>query len=70
MLLGIDNKKVNRAIYASDQVTLLKEDKMTLIDFAEWYGRAVKRNAHITQNGVNSIIVITENRYFVIYIKD
>lgn len=36
-----------------------------LIEFAEWLMRAKERGARIIPNGMKSVIVITENRYFV-----
>ena len=36
-----------------------------LIEFAEWFQKAKERGAKIIPNGMKSVIVITENRYFV-----
>lgn len=70
MLIGIDNKKIWRVSYTPDGVTELNRTKMTLIDFAEWYERVKERATAISYNGVNSIIVFTEKRYFVVYIEE
>lgn len=68
-MIGIENKKITRVSYAADQVTKLNETKMTLLEMVEWFERIKERGAHITPNGVDGAIVITEKRYFVIYIK-
>ena len=40
-----------------------------LIEFCEWYNRAKERGAKIIPNGMTSMIVITENRYFVVHVQ-
>lgn len=40
-----------------------------LIEFCEWYNRAKERGAKIIANGMTSMIVITENRYFTVVIQ-
>lgn len=37
-----------------------------LVEFCEWYNRAKERGAQIIPNGMTGMIVITENRYFVV----
>lgn len=40
-----------------------------LIEFCEWYHRAKERGAKIIANGMTSMIVITENRYFTVVVQ-
>ena len=40
-----------------------------LIEFCEWYNRAKERGAKIIANGMTSMIVITENRYFTVVVQ-
>lgn len=40
-----------------------------LIEFCEWYGRAKERGAKFIANGMTSMIVITENRYFTVVVQ-
>ena len=69
-MTGIDNKKITIVCYLADQITVTNILKKSLLEFVEWYERMKERNAHITPNGVNGAIVITDKRYFVINIED
>jgi len=40
-----------------------------LVEFCEWYNRAKERGAQIKPNGMTGMIVITENRYFVVEVQ-
>lgn len=42
---------------------------MNLLEFYEWLGRAKQRNAVIMPNGMTGMIVITNNRYFVVEVQ-
>lgn len=40
-----------------------------LIEFCEWYNRMKERAIRIIPNGMTSMIVITNNRYFVVVVN-
>lgn len=63
-MVGIDNAVkifVRKEEYGEVESVMSK----SLLEFTEWLGRAKDRGAKIIQNGMRSVIVITENRYFV-----
>ena len=63
-MVGIDNSVkifVRKEEYGEVESVMSK----SLLEFTEWHGRAKDRGAKIIQNGMRSVIVITENRYFV-----
>lgn len=68
-MLGINNAKAKIIVYGADQVTKIREMKKTLLELVEWFNRFEKRGAHITPNGVNGAIVMTDKRYFVVTIE-
>lgn len=64
-MIGIDDSVkiyVRKEEYGEVESVMSK----SLLEFAEWSQRAKKRNAKIIPNGMKSVIVITENRYFVV----
>lgn len=63
-MTGIDNG-VKIHVRKSEYDVVEKVMTKSLLEFTDWLQRAKDRGAKIIPNGMRSVIIITENRYFV-----
>ena len=67
-MAGID-KSVKIYVREEEYGEVIKVMSKNLVEFCEWYNRAKERDAKIIPNGMTGMIVITENRYFVVEVQ-
>jgi len=67
-MAGID-KSVKIYVRKEEFGEVVNVISKNLVEFCEWYERAKRRGAKIIPNGMTGMIVITENRFFIVEVQ-